>query len=136
MKTKTLKTLLIVTLLSLSLSACAGSAASLEGTSWQLIDFAGKPPVGNTQPTMTFEDGNVGGNSSCNTYGGEYKTKGDKIEFGMMMSTMMACLDDGVMEQEQEFLAFLGSVERWELSNGQLLLFDARGNVLVFEAQN
>jgi len=85
---------------------------------------------------MSFEDGRVGGNSSCNTFGGEYKVQGDNIEFGVMMSTMMACADNNAMMQEQEYLAFLGTVETWKLDNGQLLLFDANGDMLVFESQN
>jgi len=49
------------------------------------------------------------------------------------MSTLMACADNAAMEQEQAYLAFLGSVERWELHEGQLYLFDAQGDALVFE---
>ncbi len=121
-----------------SLSACAGIGASveLEGTSWQLISLAGQPLVENTQPTIAFEDGQVRGHSTCNTYGGEYKLKGDTIEFGMMMSTAMACADPVAMDQEQVFMSFLGEVERWELHDGQLFLFQADGDALVFEPQN
>jgi len=136
MNTKKWKFLLTLILLSLALTACAGAGASLEGTAWKLVEFAGQPFVANTQPTISFEDGRVGGNSSCNTYGGEYTVNGDNIEFGMLMSTMMACADNNAMTQEQEYLAFLGSVKIWELRNGQLLFFDANGNTLIFEPQS
>lgn len=136
MNTKMLKTLLILTLLSLALTACAGASADLEGTSWQLVDFAGKPPVDDSHPTIAFEDGRVNGNASCNSYSGEYSVKGDSIAFGMMMSTMMACVDNALMEQEQDYLAFLGDVERYELHDGQLLLTNAAGDMLVFEPQD
>ena len=136
MNTKISKLLFTLSLLMLLLTACSGQSAGLEGTAWNLVKLAGKPLVANTQPTMSFEEGRVGGNSSCNSYGGEYTLKGDKIEFGMMMSTMMACADNGAMDQEQEYLAFLGTVERWELRNGQLLLLDGSGAALIFEAQN
>jgi len=136
MNTKTLKFLLLVSLLSLTLTACAGNNISLEGTAWQLVDFAGKPLLLDYQPTMSFEEGRVGGNSSCNTYGGEYTVKGDSIEFGMLMSTMMACADTAAMDQEQEYLSFLGGVDRWEMSDGRLFLFNASGEALVFEQQD
>lgn len=136
MNTKILKFLLLVSLFALTLTACAENRVSPEGTAWQLVDFAGKPPLLDYQPTMSFEDGRVGGNSSCNTYGGEYTVKGDSIEFGMMMSTMMACADTNAMNQEQEYLAFLSSIERWEISGGQLFLFNVSGDALVFEQQD
>ena len=136
MNIKILKFLLLVSLLTLILTACGGNNVSLEGTAWQLVDFAGKPLLLDYQPAMSFEDGRVGGNSSCNTYGGEYKVKGDNIEFGMLMSTMMACADNNAMKQEQEYLAFLSTIERWEMNNGQLFLFNPNGDALVFDLQD
>jgi heat shock protein HslJ len=135
MNIKTLKTLFVLSLLALALTACSGKNADLEGTSWQLVDFAGKPLVSNYIPTLSFEEGRVGGNASCNIYGGEYKVNGDKIELGMMMSTMMACADNAAMTQEQEYLALLGTVEKWEVKNGQLWFFNAAGDALVFDIQ-
>ena len=135
MTTKTLKTILILSLLSLILAACASKTANLEGTSWQLVNFAEKAIVPNYVPTISFEEGRVGGNSSCNTYGGEYKTNGEQIEFGMLMSTMMACADNDAMMQEQEYLALLGEVESWALRDGKLYLFTVDGATLIFDAQ-
>lgn len=118
----------------LLLTACGGDAAiSLEGTTWQLVDLAGKPLVSNHQPTMSFDEGRVSGNASCNTYGGKYKLNADKIKFGMMMSTLMACADNAAMEQEQQYLALLRNAETWELRDGQLYLFSAEGETMVFE---
>ena len=134
MNTKNFKTLFVLSLLMLVLTACTGKSAALEGTSWQLVDFAGKPLVPGHNPTMSFQEGRIGGNSSCNTYGGDYTLKGEKIEFGMMMSTMMACAENDAMTQEQEYLALLGEVESWALQDGQLFLHSAAGDTLVFNA--
>ena len=136
MNTKNLKTLFVLSLLMLVLTACAGKSATLEGTSWQLVDSASTPLVPDHNPTMSFQEGRVGGNASCNTYGGDYTLKGDTIEFGMMISTMMACAENGVMTQEQAYLAFLETAERFELRDGQLYLFNSSGDALVFEKQN
>jgi len=131
MNTKVWKPTLFLTLL--FLTACVGNTISLEGTTWQLVDLAGKPLVPNHQPTISFDEGRVSGNASCNTYGGDYKLNGERIEFGMMMSTLMACADNAAMEQEQQYLALLGNAETWELRNGQLYLFSAEGETMVFE---
>ena len=55
MNTKILKILLLVSLLSVTLTACAGSSVSLEGTDWQRVGFEGKPILLDYQPTMYFE---------------------------------------------------------------------------------
>ncbi len=135
MTIKLSKFILTISLFALLLTACGRNSVALEGTAWQLIDFAGKPLDSAYRPTISFEAGRVGGNSSCNTYGGDYTIKGDKIEFGMMMSTKMACLEDE-MNQEQAFLAFLAEVERYEVQDGQLHLFNAAGDVLLFDPQD
>ncbi len=136
MKSTLLKIIFVLTLFSLSACAGIGTAASLENTSWQLVSLNGDSPVVNTAPSIAFEDGQVRGNSSCNTYGGEYKLRGDTVEFGMLMSTMMACADPAAMNQEQIYMSFLGEVEHWELRDGQLLFYQGDGDVLVFELQN
>ena len=134
MKTKT--PLIFILLLLFLLSACVSQNTDLEGTSWNLTMLNGAPPVDNSQPTIIFQDGRVSGNSSCNNYGGEYTATGDKIRFGMMMSTMMACLDDALMDQEQVYLRLLGGVDHWEVNDTQLVFFDGSRAVLVFERQD
>jgi len=131
----------VVMTLALLMSACAASptdnAPDLKGTSWVLAQVQGKDIVPGSLPTISFEDGRVSGNASCNSFGGDYTQKGGKLTFGMMMSTMMACLDNGVMEQEQAYLAALNNVTSFKIVDGQLHLLDGDGNtVLHFSAQD
>lgn len=135
MKSKFLEAILVLMFFVLTACGASGATASLVSASWQLVSIAGKAPVVNTSPSIAFEDGQVSGNSSCNSYGGEYTIKGDTIQFGMLMSTMMACADHAAMNQERDFMVFLRSVERWELRDGQLFLFRPDGETLVFEMQ-
>lgn len=136
MNAKIKKLLLALSLLTMLVSACGAQNATLDGTTWTLVEFDGKTPLVGHQPTISYQDGRVSGNSSCNTYGGEYTLKGDQIEFGMLMSTAMACAETAAMTQEQEYLAFLSSVDHFERRGDTLLLFNAVGDALVFAAEN
>ncbi len=92
----------------MALSACTTknneSAASLAGP-WKLISYgpanAQTPAVADANAELNFkEDGTVTGNSGCNGFGGNYTVDGDQIKFDQIVSTLMAC-DDPRMVQEQ-----------------------------------
>lgn len=105
------KYLLILLLLSLLVTACSSRAAqgaqdpsaALVG-SWKLTAYgpaaAPTPAVAGVDAGLTFnKDGTVSGTSGCNGLGGDYTVEGDKITFGEFVSTLMAC-DDPIMAQE------------------------------------
>ena len=125
----------VVLLVMVSLAACGGTnqTVDLEGSSWLLVAYGGSAPIGMTMPTLAFQDGQVSGNASCNSFGGSYEVKGDSISFGAMFMTEMFCMEpEGVMDQESLYLQLLGSAERFEVSDGQLVLFTATGETLNF----
>ena len=128
-----LKTLTLIALLSLLIYACSNAdSLSLNGMSWELVAIGKHTPLADSHITLTFEDGQVSGNSGCNSFGGEYKLKGDSIEFGMLMSTMMACADSARMEQESTFMKMLGDAQRVELVDGQLQIYGSGQDALTF----
>jgi len=125
----------VILLVIVSLAACGGTSqtADLEGTSWVLILYGDSAPIGMTMPTLMFQEGNISGNASCNSYGGSFEAKGDSISFGALFMTEMFCMDpEEVMDQESLYLQMLGSVERFEVSDGQLVLFTPSGDTLNF----
>ena len=109
-------------------------AVSLEGTSWTLVELEGKALIEETEITMEFEEGQVGGRAGCNRYFGTPEREGDKVSFGTVGSTEMACVaPKGVMTQETTFLKVLGSVVTLEMENGGLAFLNAAGQkILVF----
>jgi heat shock protein HslJ len=122
------------------LSACAGISPTgqpdLEGTTWVLTAFNQNRPIEGTQPTITFEDGQVSGNAGCNSYGGSYQVKEDAISFDALFWTEMACMEpEGVMEQELAYLEVLGAAQRFELVGGVLTIFAGPQQTLTFETQ-
>lgn len=91
--------------------------------SWELdyissarIAFEGLYP--HRKPTMNFsaKEGKVNGNSSCNNYNATFKTAGNKISFGPIMSTKMACEGNG----EATFFSTLEKVNTYSVSGNTL----------------
>lgn len=110
------------------------SGARLTGTTWKLERIHGHNSIGSKASLTISPEGRIGGNTGCNAMFGHATIDGQKIAFGQMGSTKMACTQDGVMEQERAYTAALQQVARWRIKDGDLYLTD-RGNVdiLVFE---
>jgi heat shock protein HslJ len=121
------KYLLLLVTIALALSACSAQSTpqgteqspntdQLPGTeepstsspligAWKLTAYgpadAPTPAVEGVEAGLTFnEDGTVSGTSGCNGLGGDYTVEGDQITFGEFVSTLMAC-DDPIMKQEE-----------------------------------
>lgn len=127
--------LILLTLTALLLSACSALSPAgdpLDGTAWQLSALGEKSPVAGSTVTLEFNDGQAGGTAGCNSYGGAYEVEGENIAFREIVSTLMACADQAVMDQEAMFLSALNEADRFELANGQLRLFRPSGEPLTF----
>src|SRR5215212_3461223 len=72
---------------------------------WKLTAYgpasAPAPAAEGVDAGLTFnEDGTITGTSGCNGLGGDYTVEGDQITFGEFASTLMAC-DEPIMKQEE-----------------------------------
>ena len=131
------RTLMILMVFVLALSACSAQESRSIVGSWELIEFG---PAGSTMPAvedseagLTFnEDGSVSGSTGCNGAGSEYTVDGDQIEFAPFVSTLMAC-EDPIMEQESTFHQVLNGTATYEI-DGDTLTLSRDGMVLVFTA--
>ena len=107
------------------------------GTRWQLVSYgtAGSETVV-TPGAITLEfvnETDMGGSGGCNSYGGIYEVNDDAIKFSQIASTLVACLDGDVMENEQAFFSALETVERFEMMDNTLTIWYADGQQLNFE---
>jgi heat shock protein HslJ len=108
--------------------APAAPAAALEGTEWRLADIGGQPsPAGadsTRQPGFTLlADGRkVQGSAGCNRMTGTYQLDGQKLKFGPLATTRMAC---PAMETETAFLKALQATTRYEVRGSSLTLYGA-----------
>ena len=121
---KYILTLLVFTL---AVSACASQegSASLIG-SWLLTAYGPSaspvPAVADSGAQLTFnEDGTVVGNSGCNGLGGDYTVEGNEITFGQITSTLMAC-DDARMAQEDAVHRVLTDTATYRIEGDTLTL--------------
>ena len=110
------------------------SSTSLDGTSWVLQEFGpddGRTPVlPNTAVTLLFEDGRISGSANYNTFFADVTQEGSALSFGPIGSTRMAC-PEPIMQQENDFLAAMASVNHYVVAEGQLTLtYD--GGLLFF----
>lgn len=114
------------------------STAKLQDTYWKLTRLNGAPvTVGFKQrePYLVLhaKEQRLAGSGGCNRLMGSYQLDGEKISFGKMGMTRMACPEG--MKQEQEFVAALQRARSWKISGQHLELFDEAGTqVARFEA--
>lgn len=110
----------------------------LENTYWKLI-LLGEQPVTAVANQLEAHfilhpaDKRVSGSGGCNRFTGGYALEGDRLRFGRMAATMMAC--PAGMDTERAFLGALQQAARARVAQQQLELLDASGAVLArFEA--
>ena len=122
----------------LILVACSSDSPAAEdplvGTSWQLLFYRKSTVLEGTRTTLHFEDGQVNGSAGCNTYFGPYKLEGQSLNIDQIGVTEMYCMEPvGLMDQEMFFLETLSNAQRYELSEGRLMIFSSNGEALTFE---
>lgn len=96
----------------------------LEGTSWLVETMGGTAIVAGSEPQINFDaDGKINGTTGCNRFFGGYAQNGAAIAFTGVGMTKMACMADGVMEQETAFGAIL--------SGNTQAKIDGLGNLII-----
>jgi heat shock protein HslJ len=118
--------------------------ASLASTEWILTAYSnGQDAVVSvlmgTEITAAFgDDGRLAGSAGCNTYGASYEVDGDHITFGPAVTTRMWCAEpDGIMDQENAFLAALGLAATYHIQGDKLEMRNADGALaLQFTAKS
>lgn len=87
-------------------SAERGRHVSLAGTSWTITSVDGRRTTAQRKAEVRFTDDRIEGNAGCNSFGGSYTLKGDRLTVGRVISTKMACIGPG-MKQERAVFAIL-----------------------------
>ena len=109
-------------LVACTMPAAPGATPSLVGTEWRLQELGGAPALANVQATLAFpEAGRVAGFGSCNRFFGTYTLVQDKVAFGQMGMTRMACMGPAG-EQETRYMAALQKAQTLRVDGSTLLI--------------
>jgi heat shock protein HslJ len=120
------------------LAKLGAESQQLAGTSWRVSAYNnGKQAVVNvesgTKVTAAFSAaGVVSGSGGCNSYNGTYQASASKLSIGPISATQKSCpTPEGVMTQEQAFLAALGTAHTYRVEAGKLEIRTADGALAV-----
>lgn len=115
---------------------CGGGVrppAELAGTNWRIVSIGGTPVEPGREAGIGFDATRMSGSAGCNRLGADYRRAGDRLSFGPMMATRMACpapLD----RQEAAFSELVaGGVTLSFDSEGRMLWRGASGTTAVLE---
>ena len=101
-------------------------SGELTNTYWKLTELDGQPVVVGKarEPHLRLrDDSRADGSTGCNSFSGTYERAGDRLTFGKLVTTMMACIDPALSRQEQRFLQILASVDRAAAVSDRLTLY-------------
>ncbi len=110
----------------------ASPAGAWDATAFLQRDAVSSPLPG-TEVTAVFgEDGTLAGTAGCNTYRATYEIDGAEITIGEPAATKKACTTpEGVMEQEQAYLAALPRAASYSVEGPKLSLLTAEGTYVA-----
>lgn len=138
MEKKMKKTIILLTLFTLMLSACAGGTSADLSGEWKLVSYGDAanptPALPDVDTSLSFgEDDKFGGTVGCNSFGADVTREGDMLKFGTTVATMMFC--EASMDQETAVLGVLNEgTFSLSLSGERLTLTSEDGaSVIVLE---
>jgi heat shock protein HslJ len=111
---------------------------ALAGTRWNVVQFNNQAGavvgvLADTFITMDFDTtGIVSGRAGCNTYSAGYQSSGNALSISVPGAGRVMCeTPEGVMEQEQQFLAVLPTAATFRITGNQLEIRTASDQLAV-----
>ncbi len=120
-----------------TLHGCGGAILppeSLDQTGWAIVEIAGAAVRGENDDNyvLSFEGGRVSGQAGCNRFSGSYSQNGDRLAFGPLIATRMACPEPR-MTHERRALQILGGPVRIAFPEGDKLVITGSGGAIRLE---
>lgn len=114
-----------------------GESVTLDGTqwlfSWGEVEGTQFAPFADQPITLNFDEDQINGNGSCNSFFGGYTIEGESLTIGEMGATAMAC-ETELMELEREFFEALQSANGFTYNNSDSLTLSLPNGTLHFSA--
>ncbi|MEO8513097.1 MAG: META domain-containing protein [Ignavibacteria bacterium] len=106
-------------------------SGSFGDSEWVMFEMDGNKyePATGKNITLEFKSNGrkVSGKAPCNTYSTTYTQKDNKLSFGQILSTEMAC---GELETESAYLKLLSTTFAYQTYSDMLYLFNSDGMVI------
>ncbi|MEO5860708.1 MAG: META domain-containing protein [Pyrinomonadaceae bacterium] len=132
MKNFTLKTISLLGLLILAVSAATAQRQSLANAEWKLTEAYGQRA---RQTNAMLDFGNnltrFTGNGGCNQIFGSVSITSDRMRFGQIGATKRMCKMMAGSIPEETVLSGLNATRKYSVARGELTLMDNRGRVLM-----
>lgn len=111
-------------------TAMGNAPQTLASSSWTVTELGGIALDTGKPPTLEFDtEGQIGGDASCNRYGGPCTVEGNTIRISRLRLTRRMC-DEETMARERKFLTLLQAAQTWEITDaGILLLHGPEGDI-------
>lgn len=129
---KNIKSLIAVGIMAISMTSCS-TGTLLSGKTYDITELNGSALPGSeeTKAFISFKDGEINTSVGCNSIFAPYKAlKDGTILISEGGSTRMLCPDE---LREDEYLATLQKVKRYEVSGKTISFYDGN-NKLLFKA--
>lgn len=108
----------------------ADRGSAIEGA-WRIEALSGRPVARNSTPSVTFRDGRISGNASCNRFNGSFSLERGRLTAGPLATTRMACVERAKNVQETTILRLFGDRLTVSRNRAGKLVLTARGGETV-----
>lgn len=104
--------------------------ARLEQNDWMAESIGGQAVIQPGRVTLAFLEGRVSGRSGCNRYSGPVEVGTTAMKVGPLISTKMACMEAGLMQQESAYLNALQSAQSYSIDGTTLTISTGAGPII------
>ncbi len=106
----------------------------LAGTHWTVTQIDGRETLRGDELTADFGvDGRINGDSGCNHFSGPFVQTGTTVNFGEVLSTRRACVEDGRQRQENRMLSILHGATRVHVAGDELRVNGSAGSLTLIQ---
>ena len=110
-------------------------ANGLTTKDWVAETINGKAVINPGRVTLSFNEGRASGRGGCNIYSGPVEIGAGTLKIGPLISTKMACVDNGLMPQESVYLNTLQSAQRYSVGGDGRLTITSASGALVYHGE-
>ena len=109
-------------------NGCGGGVTvpiTLVNTNWIIKSIDGVAPVATGEAVLDFGEVRMSGTVGCNRFGAGYDFTNGKLRFSPGFSTMMACPDPKLQQQEGAMMTIIEKLEKTEFSDDGMMVLTA-----------